>query len=784
MISAAEFLKWCEVFGIKPGGGNITIPVSLAQGGTGAALTASNGSLFYSTASVGALLPTLADGVLVTNGSGIPSISTTLPAGLTITGYLKAANNLSDVSSVSTARTNLGLNSMALQPSNSVSITGGSIAPTTLNFNFVYANVSGNANLVVTDNNVLFEMTAPNIGISDVLGLSAFTNGFQFIIKNTSTGNVTFTPKSGDTIDGQSVLTLLPTQSVLIAKLSAEWGACSIYLSDAAGGVTSIIGTANQVIASASTGAITLSLPQSIATTSNVTFNSITLPNGGHLLDPNGNVYLTFNATVSAINNVAVSNSITGVAPLLQAEGIDTNVALALSGQGTGGIYLMSGSNTVPIAHFLPTASAVNYFEYISAISGQSPLLGVVGSDTNVGLNIVTQGAGSIVLFAGGTAPGNILFEFLPVASSVNYITTSNNITGNNPNITATGSDTTVGFDFRSKGGVFQFYDIANATPALINLYSNTGHSVGLTVPSGVSSSITFALPDVDGSSGYVLTTDGAGNLSFQAGGGGGGGITNGGINTGELLFGTSSTTAQSSSLNVFDTGALCMYLLGANTVTNNGASDSLAVGTLHTFGSSGNNSSIFGYQNTANGNLSFAMGIGCTVNGGQGLAFGTDATQTNAGSFVFTDSTGGTPPTDSAGDQFVMSFVGGFYHYVGATLATSIDTNSNFINHQGTADQSKVVTIPTTGQSITFSNNVKTIILNPATTLAALTIVMPAAPIDGQEVRFSCSQIVSTLTVSPNAGQSLLNAPVAFVAGQGFSFIYNVSTTTWYRLY
>ncbi len=42
-------------------------------------------------------------------------------------------------------------------------------------------------------------------------------------------------------------------------------------------GVSSITGTANQVIASAATGAVTLSLPQSIATTSTPTFRSLTL---------------------------------------------------------------------------------------------------------------------------------------------------------------------------------------------------------------------------------------------------------------------------------------------------------------------------------------------------------------------------------------------------------------------------------------------------------------------------------------------------------------------------
>ena len=42
-------------------------------------------------------------------------------------------------------------------------------------------------------------------------------------------------------------------------------------------GVTSLAGTANQVSVSASTGAITLSLPQSIHTSANMTFNAITL---------------------------------------------------------------------------------------------------------------------------------------------------------------------------------------------------------------------------------------------------------------------------------------------------------------------------------------------------------------------------------------------------------------------------------------------------------------------------------------------------------------------------
>ena len=57
-------------------------------------------------------------------------------------------------------------------------------------------------------------------------------------------------------------------------------------------GVSTITGTANQVIASSSTGAVTLSLPQSIATTSNVTFGS-----------------LTFSPTTSGIVGTTTNNS-------------------------------------------------------------------------------------------------------------------------------------------------------------------------------------------------------------------------------------------------------------------------------------------------------------------------------------------------------------------------------------------------------------------------------------------------------------------------------------------
>lgn len=139
---------------------------------------------------------------------------------------------------------------------------------------------------------------------------------------------------------------------------------------------------------------------------------------------------------------------------------------------------------------------------------------------------------------------------------------------------------------------------------------------------------------------------------------------------------------------------------------------------------------------------------------------------------------------TDSTGTANEVSiFTNGFT--AKANICFTWDKTGNSIAKKGQADQSHSYQTPSTGATITIANTSRTLVIDPAGTLAALTVQMPAAPIDGQLVEFSTSQILTALTVSPNGGQTMGNGlPTSATAGQGFGFIYRLALTKWFRTY
>lgn len=95
----------------------------------------------------------------------------------------------------------------------------------------------------------------------------------------------------------------------------------------------------------------------------------------------------------------------------------------------------------------------------------------------------------------------------------------------------------------------------------------------------------------------------------------------------------------------------------------------------------------------------------------------------------------------------------------------------------------------PATGNTVTVAANVSNLVLDPAGTIATLTVALPAASalIDGQTLHISSSQTVTALTMSAGSGTSISNSPTALTisttASYGYEFIYRAANTKWYRL-
>lgn len=93
----------------------------------------------------------------------------------------------------------------------------------------------------------------------------------------------------------------------------------------------------------------------------------------------------------------------------------------------------------------------------------------------------------------------------------------------------------------------------------------------------------------------------------------------------------------------------------------------------------------------------------------------------------------------------------------------------------------------PATGFSVTVTDGDDDsedvhLILTPAATLAAGTIVLPASPVDKEIVTVTSTETVTTLTI--DGGLATLSGEPTTITAEGyFSMKYDSSTSTWYRV-
>lgn len=143
-------------------------------------------------------------------------------------------------------------------------------------------------------------------------------------------------------------------------------------------------------------------------------------------LDANGNPIIKYSATLSAVNEVTITNAATGTGPTISATGSDTNIDLNISAKGSGSVTInnfqgasvtnVPGTSSAPgkIRVYEQTTNGTNYIELASpaslssdysytlpTYSSTSTVLSVNGSTG--ALSFIADGAASTYLQTNGS---------------------------------------------------------------------------------------------------------------------------------------------------------------------------------------------------------------------------------------------------------------------------------------------------------------------------------------------------------------------------------------------
>lgn len=319
-----------------------------------------------------------------------------------------------------------------------ISATGtGSIAATTVT-GFAPAagkvlTVSNSLTLAGTDGRThTFPTTNSTVARTDAAQTFTGTQTFGSLVATTFNGN-TFTAGTG-------VLTIATSKTLTASNTLTFTGTDGSSVAFGAGGtvaytsasVASITGTANQVLAngtsgSAQAGAITLTLPQSIATTSGPTFATVTLSDGtsqsvlgGATAGTSPVFYVNLNATAYAslprVGTADYNNSLS----IFGKDGTTANLTIA--GYGSNSAFRMDAANgTAASPTAITTGTQIGSFQWrgyngTSFATAASVIAyaeeNFTGSVNGTGLSIRTSavGAGAVQVMA-IRGNGNVLLS-------------------------------------------------------------------------------------------------------------------------------------------------------------------------------------------------------------------------------------------------------------------------------------------------------------------------------------------------------------------------------------
>ena len=283
--------------------------------------------------------------------------------------FLLASNNLSDVNSASTARTNLGLGTIATQNSNNVSITGGSVAATLSSSSvaFTGGSITGITDLAVADGGTGASTAADartNLGVAigsnvqawdvnldQIAALAPTLNNF---IVGTGTSWALETPSSARTSLGLGTVATQNSTSVSITGGSIT-GITDLAIADGGTGAST---------AAAARSNLGLEIGVDVAAydaNSAAFLSTFTLPTAdstaNYVLATDGNGTLQFVSTGSgdgSVTSVGLSGGTTGLtvsgSPITSFGTMTLGGTLGVANGGTGGTTASAARSSLGLA--------------------------------------------------------------------------------------------------------------------------------------------------------------------------------------------------------------------------------------------------------------------------------------------------------------------------------------------------------------------------------------------------------------------------------------------------
>lgn len=93
------------------------------------------------------------------------------------------------------------------------------------------------------------------------------------------------------------------------------------------------------------------------------------------------------------------------------------------------------------------------------------------------------------------------------------------------------------------------------------------------------------------------------------------------------------------------------------------------------------------------------------------------------------------------------------------------------------------VYSVPTTGTTVTLSQQRRQVVLlNPAGSLLALTVALPATPNDGDMVTIGSSASITSLTIN-GGSNTVISAITSLLLGGFCKYIWNATSSKWFRI-